>query len=260
MGLNEYLKCPGLEQTLAVKPQLFPCLSCGEDIEAWTDEASCRCDSCHFSFTIIKTGQDSFKLEFKIKNNKVKSLLDFALESGADAVKAIPANQVKVREDLAKMCKEPRCPNYGQSASCPPAVEGPQAFIEGLKKFSYAVVFRLDAPADIVLSSQRPEIGRLIHEIAAGIEKKAKENGFNEALAYAAGSCKKMFCAEHAHCRVVDKGGDCRNPQLARHSMSGYGVDVNHLTKMAGWPALRSGGKAKPGETIIPLYGLILVG
>ena len=46
---------------------------------------------------------------------------------------------------------------------------------------------------------------------------------------------KKSFCHNHAECRVISKKGKCRNPQHARPSMSGLGINVSKLFAAAGW-------------------------
>ena len=95
------------------------------------------------------------------------------------------------------------------------------------------------ATADIVIScsDQRPEIMRLLHEIAARVEEKAIAMGFCNAKAFAGGSCKDIFCPEHLNCNAVSGDGVCRHPRIARPSMSGYGINVSKLIKAAGWPS-----------------------
>ena len=66
------------------------------------------------------------------------------------------------------------------------------------------------------------------------IVKRAKEMGHKNARAFVSGGCKKLFCAEHPTCTVLD-GEVCRYPHRARPSMSGYGVNVTKLMKTAGW-------------------------
>ncbi len=189
----------------------------------------------------------------------MKTLEDFALNLGATTATTLPGSKVIVRQDLAQMCKEPGCPNYGKAASCPPHVGGPEAMKQDLEVFPHALFFRLDAPTEIVLSSQYVEIMRLVHEIAAGLEQKALELGFAKAQGYAGGSCKRFFCEDQPDCQVVDQGGTCRNPDQARPSMSGFGIDVNALTIEAGWPQLSKGTNSSPQESVMPLYGLVLV-
>ncbi len=168
-------------------------------------------------------------------NKKLKALLQEAQQSGASEARIISARDVVVDDRLADMCREPRCENYGLSKSCPPHVSGPTVFKQRLEKFSQAVFFKIDVPSEILYSSERREVFQLLHEIASGIETSAVEMGFVDARAYAGGSCKKIFCHEHGKCLALSEKGKCRNPQHARPSMSGFGVDVAKLFKTAGW-------------------------
>jgi predicted metal-binding protein len=136
---------------------------------------------------------------------------------------------------LAARCKEPRCENYGLSKSCPPYVSGPIAFKNLLQKFQQAVFFKIDVPSEILYSGERREVFELLHHVASGIEKEAIKIGYPNAQGYAGGSCKKIFCHNHSECLVIFKKGKCRNPQYARPSMSGFGINVSKLFEAAGW-------------------------
>ncbi len=47
MALDDYLKCPGLDETLNSFPETFPCPECGNEIEKWTDEKKGKCLICN---------------------------------------------------------------------------------------------------------------------------------------------------------------------------------------------------------------------
>jgi predicted metal-binding protein len=74
-----------------------------------------------------------------------------------------------------------------------------------------------------------------LQEIAAVTEQKAKSLGFTGSEGFAAGSCKLSFCKNDDHCQVLHGNGECRHPDSARPSMSGFGVDVGKLMKSVGW-------------------------
>jgi predicted metal-binding protein len=169
------------------------------------------------------------------KTNKLKALIQDAKKSGASDAKVIPTKDIVVDNRLAGMCREPRCENYGLSKSCPPHVSGPFAFKKKLEKFNRAIFFKIDVPSEMLYSSDRREFFQLLHEIAAGIEMSAVKMGFAGAQAYAGGSCKKIFCHDDPECLALSEEGKCRNPQYARPSMSGFGIDVAKLFKTAGW-------------------------
>ena len=84
------------------------------------------------------------------------------------------------------------------------------------------------------------------------LKKKAKQMGYANSRAYAGGSCKKLFCSNHLNCNVLSNEGKCRNPDMARQSMSGFGIDVKKLMTLAGWDSENSDMK--------PACGLVLIG
>ena len=163
--------------------------------------------------------------------NELKQL---AFRLGAGAVGIIGAGDVPVDDDLANVCRETPCEAYGLSPSCPPHVSGPAGFRKLIRKTRHAVVIRLDVPSSIMFSNERNEVMQLLHEIVSGVERAAVRMGYTESKGFAGGSCKKIFCREHAACRVLSGEGECRNPQYARPSMSGFGINVLKLLQKAG--------------------------
>lgn len=191
---------------------------------------------------------------------KLKALLREAQQSGASEAKIISARDIVVDHHLADMCREPRCENYGLSKSCPPHVSGPTVFKQELEKFSQAVFFKIDVPSEILYSGERREVFQLLHEIASGIETSAVKMGFVDARAYAGGSCKKIFCHDHGECLALSEKGKCRNPQHARPSMSGFGVNVAKLFKTAGWKMNWTAHDTDSTETpMANVCGLVLI-
>jgi len=169
------------------------------------------------------------------ENQKLKELIQVAHKSGASEAAIVSTRDIIVDNFLADKCREPRCPNYGLSKSCPPHVSGPSLFKKSLEKFNQAIFFKIDVASEILYSSDSREVFQLLHEIAAGIEKSAVKIGFTNAQAYAGGSCKAIFCHNHLECLALFEKGKCRNPEYARPSMSGFGINVEKLFKAAGW-------------------------
>jgi predicted metal-binding protein len=187
-------------------------------------------------------------------------LTQLACELGASDATVIPTDEISVEDDLAALCKEPRCQNYGLSASCPPHVVGPAGFRKLQNKIRHALVFRIDVPSEILLSDQRRDIFQLLHEIAAGIEQAAIKRGFSNSKAFAGGSCKKLFCNEHDECRVLAEGDGCRHPDRARPSMSGFGINVSKMMKSAGWHIDRITRETDPEKVRIgTVSGIVLI-
>lgn len=190
-------------------------------------------------------------------------LTEKAIFLGATDAKAISSSQIVVSEKLSKICIEPGCPFRGLAASCPPAVGGPQEFITWISTCPETIVVRLDMLASILYSNQRVEVMALLHEIVAGVEIAAHTMGYTNSRAFAGGSCKELFCMSHARCRKLFEDGECRNPEKARPSMSGYGIDVGHLMKTAGWSKRELGRhfEDESGDKSMSwLAGLVLVG
>jgi predicted metal-binding protein len=186
------------------------------------------------------------------------SLLELARIHGAAGAALIDPAEITVRDELARMCFEPRCDGYGRSLSCPPHVGGPEAFRRWQKEYKIALVFKVEVPREVAMSFERNEILALIHEIGSGVEREAKKMGAERARTFAGGSCKELFCSEYPECRVLDEGKSCRNPHRARPSMSGHGIDVARLQALAGWKMPDP--KEKPKEGAMASFtGLVLL-
>ncbi|WP_167496582.1 DUF2284 domain-containing protein [Desulfopila sp. IMCC35006] len=165
----------------------------------------------------------------------IDALMQFAEHAGATRVARLAPESVCVEDKLAEFCRDPKCPYWGQSMSCPPCVSGPAGFRKLLQSSRHVIVFRIEIESASLHGEDRPEVMRLLHEITAAIELEAKRLGFPEAVGFAGGSCKASFCADQPYCEVIAGDGHCRYPDQARTSMSGYGVNVGELIKSAGW-------------------------
>lgn len=204
------------------------------------------------------------KMERKTIPNKnetncvLKELAQLACRSGASGAETISTNDITVEDDLANLCREPRCESYGLSPSCPPHVSGPSWFRELLKKFMHAIVIKIDVPLDILLSSERRDLMKLLHEIVAGIERAAVKTGYLSSKSFAGGSCKIIFCHDYTDCHVLSEGGECRNPRYARPSMSGFRINVSRLMQAADWTMNQFNSQVAPDRvSITPICGLI---
>jgi predicted metal-binding protein len=191
----------------------------------------------------------------------LRKLTELACQLGASNARVISTKEISIEEDLAKLCREPQCENYGLSASCPPHVAGPSGFRKLLQDFERAVVFKIEIPLEVLLSSDRREVFRALHEVAASIEHSAVEMGYHHSRAYAGGSCKRLFCQDYTYCRILKEGGECRNPGRARPSMSGFGINVSKLMQAAGWtmsPITQDNSGNKASMSLV--CGLVLIG
>lgn len=181
-----------------------------------------------------------------------------ALFSGAAATALIAATDIRVDEKFAQMCREPGCENFSLSMSCPPHVGGPEQFRKWQQIFDHAIIIKIDVPMVSLLSQERQEIMRLLHNIVSEAEAFAVQNGYTASLSFAGGSCKSLFCSDFSDCRVLNEKKPCRNPALARPSMSGFGIDVAGLMKTAGWSNPLKHDRSYSG--IGTVCGLVLIG
>lgn len=262
MSPKRYSKCPGNDPVSRGVPELFVCPDCGKEVEIWTDDLKRKCASCNrvFQKDKIDIASDKKPADHSVRE-ALKQLTQIACQLGASDARVISTTEISVEDNLASLCREPGCENYGLSASCPPHVAGPDGFRKLLNIFEHAVVFKIDVPSEILFSDERRDIFRLLHEIAASIEQSAIKMGFHDSKAYAGGSCKQIFCRDHLDCRVLAENGECRNPLYARPSMSGFGINVLKLKKAAGWMSSKTPRNTNPDKVSMEtVCGLVLIG
>ena len=190
----------------------------------------------------------------------LESLIQVAHQNGASDAKAVSTENVTVDESLTNFCRDSGCENYGLATSCPPHVSGPKGFKTLLENYTKAIVFKIDVPTEALLTRESLNVFRSLHKIAANIEKSAFEKGYSRSKAFAGGSCKPLFCQEHPDCLVLAKNGECRHPNIARPSMSGFGINVSQLVKTVGWDMDRITCKTDPKAVKMGmLCGLVLI-
>ena len=194
----------------------------------------------------------------KFAENK---LLQHAFNLGVSDVKIISVEEISVEDRFAKMCEEPRCDGYGQSVNCPPHVMGPDEFREYIIQYKLALIFKFDVPTETLLSDDRWDVARIIHETAANIEQFAIDKGFTKSKGFAVGYCKRLFCSKYDKCRALNEGDDCRFPNLARPSMSGFGINFFKIAKMLGWHISKITRESNPNDVHMGMMaGMVLIG
>jgi predicted metal-binding protein len=184
------------------------------------------------------------KITRKVNRNKTKKDLKKyqakALALGAKTAEIIPASMVVVDERVRLKCRVPRCHLYGESANCPPRTPSPTEMRVVLKKYSYAVLFKIEVePKEDFIDDEKWHTGHMkhqqkIHEIVSALEALAFNDGYYFATGFAAGGCKTALCGGQ-YCQVLDSGR-CRFPLQSRPSMEGVGIDVFNLVTKVGWP------------------------
>ncbi len=191
-----------------------------------------------------------------VRTEDLEVLMANAMKRGATSVTALKASDIPILDHLADKCREPRCSNYGLSRSCPPHVAGPAAMKADLLSYSVAVFFRIEVPSHGLYSDGQRELFHLMHEVASAIEHDALGMGYSRAKAFAGGSCKEIFCHDHLDCQYLSGQGVCRHADVARPSMSGFGVHVAGLMAKAGWAMTTT----RDGEPVSSVSGLVLIG
>lgn len=205
----------------------------------------------------------NFNLHNDLTDSRLNELIAAALQIGEGVIdlSLISASDISVEDDLADLCREPRCKYYGVSANCPPYVSGPSGFRNLQKKCKHAIVVKIPVPTASLLSHEQSDIMKLLHEIVANIERTAIKLGYSNSKAYAGGSCKELFCQKYDDCRVLVEGaGKCRHQSFARPPVEAYGINVNELAKTAGLSEKRDLNKNDPNKISMgAVYGLVLI-
>lgn len=189
----------------------------------------------------------------------ITKLVAYAKQIGVTQAACVPPDSIRVESRLAAYCREPKCPHFGQSMSCPPHVSGPIGFKKFLAQSRYAIALRIEVDSCSLHGEDRPEVLRLLHSLTAAVELEAKRLGFHNSRGFAGGSCKRSFCNVYESCAVLAGEGDCRFADQARQSMSGYGVNVGELMKAAGWSNTLFSEQQGEDEQMAWVAGLVLL-
>lgn len=163
---------------------------------------------------------------------------DLAQELGASDAMVIPADWVVVDERVRLKCAIPPCPNYGRCGYCPPHTPEPEFMRAAFRRYSWAVLFKTDIPAEDAADISRyyphgRQHQRKTDKIAAKLEVAAFADGYRFALGLGAGGCRDTMC-NGGLCQMLDSGR-CPHILVARPSMEGVGIDVVDLVNRAGW-------------------------
>jgi predicted metal-binding protein len=169
-------------------------------------------------------------------NKSLMLIVEKALELGAAAALLIDPADIVVNPEFVEMCRPPQCNAFGIGGNCPPHVMSPEEFKGLLAGYDHAVVFKVEAPMAMLLEEEhRFEVIKVLQETTARLERFATEQGFANARGFAGGSCRRAFCRDEDYCEVIEGSGSCRNPDRARPSLSGVGVNFQLLNRKLDW-------------------------
>ncbi len=167
--------------------------------------------------------------------SSVKGLDAFLLraeELGAARAKVIGPETVEVAEWVRLKCRY-GCSGYASTRCCPPHSPEPAITRKVVGEYRRAILI---------------EAGRGVpREIVPKLERDLFLAGYHKAFSMASGPCRL--------CKQCDLEGACRNPEQARPSMEGCGIDVYTTVRAAGWEleVVRS------TEETPHFFGLVLV-
>ena len=171
------LQCPGVDQSLIAFPEEHICPKCDSNVEIWSDEKFGKCSNCG---EIIR------------KNSIQDSLVEYCMGLGVNGVKIIPASKISIEQYLSEICKNDKCPGYGLAPSCPPHVMSTEKFQNIISQYKSGLIFKFEIPTNVLFGNERHEVLQLLHETSSAIKKFALNNGYSNAMAIAAGSCKQI--------------------------------------------------------------------
>ena len=186
-----------------------------------------------------------------------------ALRLGASDAKVIPASQAVFDERVGLKCRVPLCFGFGTSANCPPHAVRPEALREAVRKYRYALLFKLEVPAPVIARNRETILERAgaykkVFELTSALESAAFYDGHYLAAGFAAGSCKSTYCHK-LECAVL-RGERCLSELWSRPSMEAVGMDVYRMAASVGWDIYPIGSGCSPEE--IPqgsLVGIVFI-
>jgi predicted metal-binding protein len=193
-----------------------------------------------------------------MRDEAIRRIYKKAIELGASAATVMDTGGIVVDPRFTRMCEPPKCEAYGKGANCPPYVMSTDEFEELLSGYDYAVAFKVEAPMAMLMEPEhRYQVVKILQETTARLERFAREQGFENARGFAGGSCRFAFCADEPYCEVIEGTGTCRNPEVARPSLSGVGVDFRLLNRKLDWG---ESGEGLDGEPVGSMTGIVFLG
>lgn len=143
--------------------------------------------------------------------------------------KPINIDTLKFDPKIKALCKENKCGQYGKNYMCPPYIEDSSTFKHRLGNYEKAIIIVLKK--QIQDSNDHEEFYKhadVLHDKMLGIERKAKNCGYINALALIGGHCRLCQPCKAYH------ASPCPFPKKARTSMEAVGIHVIDSCKAIG--------------------------
>ncbi len=158
-----------------------------------------------------------------------ETLLQMALQDGAERAVLIETEQVVVDDRVRLKCRVPICREYNHCLMCPPNTLAVSEFRGFLGQYNRALLVQVRAGGSSEDDVIQAELK--VQNLITALEKKALMAGCYFAAGFGAAHCR--LCPE---CVGVNSGERCRYPFQARPSMEGVGIDIYKTCENAGVP------------------------
>ena len=157
-----------------------------------------------------------------------EALVRLALENGATKAQAIPQSKIVTNKSFWDICAGNGCGRFGKYWNCPPAIGEPDALIEKLHTYDFAVLYQT------------------IGEIEDSFDIEGTQQMAGETFLHLAnGGCD--LCAR---CGKLDNI-PCRFPDKVLAPMEGYCIDVYRTAKGTDLKYIN-------GENTVTYFGIML--
>ena len=220
----ESLRCPGLEKTLNVFPEILSCPICGHDIEIWTDEKKGKCTSCNRMIdpragngNTNKAGDNNFLIAVKEFENEAGEQLFY---ERYEAVISIADFDFNKKYKIA--CEA--CHKYGKNFACPPYSP---YFQDYLGNQNAAKVICIRMPQEYFRNEIQEKIYKKCFRTARGILLKELFDYKSQGNLVAGSG----FCLGCDVCAVENGADCCQQPERKIYSLESLGVNLTSLTK-----------------------------
>lgn len=190
-----------------------------------------------------------------------------AIELGMDDAKIIKSSQVLIDERVRLKCQYPRCHNFGYCGNCPPYAPPLEEIRKSIELFRYGIFMMKSFPSEDYLNKGRMGKGNvkslstqsLMHDVVYKVESIAFRDGYELAVGFANGSCKKLYCS-NTECSAIQPGGKCRFPYKSRGSMEGCGMHAMKMARNVGWGIIPVGHTTTPEQApYLMALGLVMI-